>query len=60
MTSDSLPKIITVVMNTGDGQANSVADFWREKGYNVRIVPRVVRAAGCSMPVQVVVLVGKK
>jgi len=61
MTSvESFPFIVNVVMNTSDDQAHSIANYWRERGYLVRIVPRIVRAAGCSTPVQAVVLVGRK
>lgn len=41
-------------------QAQGVADHWRDKGYTVRIVPRLVRALGCASQVYAVVVVGVK
>jgi len=59
---ETVPRFKAEIVNTMVVQADAdeVASHWREQGFKVRVVSRIVRALGASMEVWAVVLVGNR
>lgn len=57
-TAEVFPNIVVVEMDRG--RAEEIADYWRDKGYRVRLAERVVRAHMAAIMTYVVVRIGRK